>query len=128
MSWWMRDKIAYLVGLGISLVVGYAIAFGIALSRSRRKTPGALSLGGFVRTHGFDISMLAFVAIPTAALMGLVYGVLLMVALDVLFGVKFDQDHRFRIVGLAAGASYIGCLVYAAFSLIKDTSQKPAGS
>lgn len=122
MSWWLRDKVAGAIEFAAAILIGYALTFLVALVRSRRRAvqDSRMSIGQFVRLNGFDTSMVALIAIPTAGFAGLIYGGLLALFLDKVLDVSLDRELRFAIVGLAGASVYVGCLVYIVLKLLKD--------
>jgi membrane protein DedA with SNARE-associated domain len=68
--------------------------------------------------------MFATFAIPAAALGGLIWCGLLLLLLDVAFGVKFDRERRLTLVGVAIVATYIGYLIAIGYNLVRDARKR----
>src|SRR5438874_4823190 len=77
MNWFVQDKIAGTIEFVIAACVGYTLTIIVAWLRTRRADDSRTRFLRFVRDNGWDSSMLALIAIPSAAFAGLIYGGLL---------------------------------------------------
>lgn len=94
------------------------------LSHPQHHSPTLATTMGLYSRARPDTSMFATFAIPAAALGGLIWCGLLLLLLDVAFGVKFDRERRLTLVGVAIVATYIGYLIAIGYNLVRDARKR----